>query len=58
MVGEFIFGGEKVNKKNTTKNTKNDPPAPYPPAAFPPIFMGRAAVPPTNGAADPYGHAG
>ena len=30
-------------------------PALYPPAALPPISMGRAAVPPTNGVADPYG---
>ena len=35
--------------------TKNDPPASYPPVALPPISMGRAAVPPTNVAAAPYG---
>ena len=37
------------------KITKNDPLEPYPPAALPPMIMGRAVVPPPNGSAAPYG---
>jgi hypothetical protein len=44
-----------VQAKNTTKNTKKIRRRPTLQRLCPPISMGRAAVPPINDAADPYG---
>jgi hypothetical protein len=46
-----------VQAENTTKNTKKIRRRPTLQQLCPSISMGRAAVPPTNGAADPYGPA-
>ena len=50
-------GKLEKHTQGTPKITKNDPPAPYPPEALPPISMGRAAVPPANGAMANHGPA-